>query len=359
MDPSAAGPSRQVHIPPPAPASESTSDAYARLSFAPASQAQILRAHQRDTSQVQRLIELTSELLRSLAGTRWLAHKQTVIDLLVRAVYLFLTFGRGARTLGEEYTDILPYATWKRRIPSRRRRFMTILLLLLPSLLTSPSSVAYLRSSSNTYDDDRPSQLQTVKKRLASFIESPWGQALPELHVIAFMFRGRFFEFGKRLTGISYVSTLPPRPPEQLPPSYEPLGLMLLLPLVYRFFPRRTSSIETPAPIPSTIQPGSTHLLSPPLTPPATPFQTIIFSKAATYDTPNTYLTPDALALPERQCTLCLEPRGTGEGSGGTVAVTECGHIFCWGCLGGLDKLECPLCRQTLRMERLVAAYNL
>jgi peroxin-10 len=55
-------------------------------------------------------------------------------------------------------------------------------------------------------------------------------------------------------------------------------------------------------------------------------------------DEPNTYLTPDAADIRDRQCTLCLEPRGTGQGSGGTVAVTECGHVFCWGCLGGLDK---------------------
>lgn len=97
--------------------------------------------------------------------------------------------------------------------------------------------------------------------------------------------------------------------------------------------------------------------------------------KPADYDEPNTYLTPEAQALPERQCTLCLESRGTGQDSGGTVAVTECGHVFCWCCLGSLEKVsvvslplrafelmhqaECPLCRQSLRMERLIAAYNL
>ena len=81
-------------------------------------------------------------------------------------------------------------------------------------------------------------------------------------------------------------------------------------------------------------------LLSPPLTPLLTPVETVLLTKSTSYDTPNTYLTPSALAIPERQCTLCLEPRGTGEGSGGTVAVTECGHVFCWGCLGGLEKVK-------------------
>lgn len=93
--------------------------------------------------------------------------------------------------------------------------------------------------------------------------------------------------------------------------------------------------------------------------PVAAPQDSVVVTADMDYDAPNTYLNEEARDLPERQCTLCLESRGTGEGSGGTVAVTECGHIFCWGCLGGLDKMECPLCRQALRMERLVAAYNL
>ena len=97
-----------------------------------------VRAHQRDTSQIRRLIDLTSEVLRSIAGgsflrhsggtvlsslgTRWLAQRLTIVDLLVRAVYLGLTFGRGAQTLGEEYTDILPCAPAHRRLPSRKVR---------------------------------------------------------------------------------------------------------------------------------------------------------------------------------------------------------------------------------------------
>jgi hypothetical protein len=45
-----------------------------------------------------------------------------------------------------------------------------------------------------------------------------------------------------------------------------------------------------------------------------------------------TILTPSDLQLQQRHCPLCLNPRGTTEESGGT-AVTECGHIFCWGCI--------------------------
>ncbi len=181
------------------------------------------------------------------------------------------------------------------------------------------------------------------------------GQSLCEIHMVAFMLWGKFFEFGKRLTGISYVSTLrvqdlqlksslqistlPARPPEQQAPGYEALGVMLVLPILYRLFQRPLPLFESTQTAPTA--PRTMILpLSPPLTPPLTANETIVLSKPALYDDRNTYLTPSVLALPERQCTLCLEPRGTGEGSGGTVAVTECGHVFCWGCLGGLEKVQ-------------------
>lgn len=139
-----------------------------------------------------------------------------------------MTFGRGSQTLGEEYTDILPFAEGRKRTPSRRvtigffrairlldvpqltksqRRLLTILFLLLPSILASPSIVAYLRSAST--DETVDSSLWArSKRRLAQFLDSPVGQSIPEIHLVTFMLWGRFFEFGKRLTGTTYV-----RPP--------------------------------------------------------------------------------------------------------------------------------------------------
>ncbi|OCF42542.1 peroxin-10 [Kwoniella heveanensis CBS 569] len=346
---------------------------YGSLSFQLASQEQILRSYQRDSAQVYRLTDLVSEVLRSIAGTRWLAHKQLIIDLMVKAVYLSLTFGRGSLTIGEEYTDILPLASRTRRKPSAKRRLATILFLIFPSILISPMTTNYLRAASTPFLEDTSSDPRSRLKRrlkgtLLHLLGSPFAKILPEVHMVAFLFSGRFFEFARRLTGVSYISTLPAKRPEQRSPSYEPLGLLMLLPILYRLFPRRTHGhgsdadpgftasrgLGLPTPVKDDILP-----LSPPLTLPLSAEQTLLLSTSESYDTPNTYLTEDALQLAERQCTLCLEPRGTGEGSGGTVAVTECGHVFCWGCLGGLEKLECPLCRQALRMERLVAAYNL
>ena len=94
-----------------------------------------VRAQQRDTSLVQQLTHLSSDVIRSALGesygmerlfrqlmknigSRWILNHETLLAGLVRAVYLILLLGRGHQTLGEEYTDIL--AT-RKRSPVRRR----------------------------------------------------------------------------------------------------------------------------------------------------------------------------------------------------------------------------------------------
>ena len=61
-----------------------------------------------------------------------------------------------------------------------------------------------------------------------------------------------------------------------------------------------------------------------------------------------------ARARASRTCTLCLEERTDS-------CATECGHLFCWGCIvgWGREKAECPLCRQGLNLTRLLPIYNL
>lgn len=53
------------------------------------------------------------------------------------------------------------------------------------------------------------------------------------------------------------------------------------------------------------------------------------------------------------KCTLCMDSR---QPHRGTSVVTECGHLFDWTCIMGWlsEKGECPLCRQTVRVNRVV-----
>ena len=166
------------------------------------------------------------------------------------------------------------------------------------------------------------------------------------MNTLAFLLGGRFLELGRRLTGLSYVSPLRMSGADdevsathvrsQEKRSYEPLGVLLALPLVFRLLlwyrgeRPPTTGVADVVPV----QEGDEDDL---------PASSTNADKPASSDRPNTYLTSEAQEIDERQCTLCLEPRGSGEGSAGTVAVTECGHAFCWGCLGNLDKVSTSL----------------
>lgn len=55
-----------------------------------------------------------------------MAQKQMIIELFIKGIYLSLTLGRGSQTLGEEYTDILPYSPRRKFSPSKTVRLSNI-----------------------------------------------------------------------------------------------------------------------------------------------------------------------------------------------------------------------------------------
>ncbi|CED85053.1 peroxisome assembly protein per8 (peroxin-10) [Phaffia rhodozyma] len=87
--------------------------------FTPAGQPEILRAYQRDQAQISQLSILIQDTFRALFGSRDLLIHEGILGALSSLIYYSLTFGIGTRTIGEEYTDILPFALTTRRLPSR------------------------------------------------------------------------------------------------------------------------------------------------------------------------------------------------------------------------------------------------
>jgi peroxin-10 len=85
-----------------------------------------------------------------------------------------------------------------------QRRFLTILFLLLPSILAFTPGIASLRPPTEN-DNTSQSPIAKLRTRIARFVASPLGQTLPEMHMVLFLCGGRFFEFGRRVTGLRYV----------------------------------------------------------------------------------------------------------------------------------------------------------
>lgn len=141
-----------------------------------------------------------------------------------------------------------------------------------------------------------------------------------------------------------------PANPNQRPPSYSLLGILLAIRLTYRLhslvtsiFPKSTardsdpatqsSSHESQAPRQETDK--NTFIDSAPITN-LVPRSLVVAAAAEGEDGKDLWgdrTVLDVESLPEevraaRRCALCLEERTAS-------SVTECGHVFCWTCIVG------------------------
>jgi len=316
-------------------------------SFPSAQQAQIIRSNQRDVFQVSSLREQTENVIRSYLGTRWLTRKEKEIDLLVNLVYYGLTTGLATQTLGEEYTDIWSHSSHSERPLSRQHRAALVFLPTLTSYILKKSSNALPPSN----------KLSLILRQLPNVLE-----LLSEVNLAIFYIRGTYYSPVKRALGIRYLSSTPDNPNAR-PPSYSLLGVLLVIRLLYRLitfarsFSRANQSTTTKGKrfVADTSQ--ETYIDDRPVSAMLGPESPEGDPPVPAEEDEHTIL--DISQIPEnvrngRNCTLCLEERTAS-------CATECGHLFCWNCIvgWGREKAECPLCRQSLDLTRLLPIYNL
>ncbi|KZO97914.1 hypothetical protein CALVIDRAFT_65398 [Calocera viscosa TUFC12733] len=309
-----------------------------------ATQPQIIRAHQRDHFFLAAFKEQADSVLRSFLGTRTLSRWEGEANLLIRAFYLSLTFGRGLQTLGEEYTDVYQVSARSGRFPSHRLRAIHVALSTLPGYILSRLS--------------RLPNLQRYQtaSNLLVLIQTLLGGAM-DVNLALFYFQGRYYSLLNRLLSLRPHTMSPPGPGVQ-PPSYGLLGILLSLRLAHRLYTflslslRAASAPDTSA-IPSKpksadnatfIDTKPVSLLLKPRDPDDKGPDHALFDLSK--------LTPEQHGA--RRCVLCLEERTA-------TSATVCGHLFCWTCVVDWtrEKPECPLCRQRIDLQSLVPIYNL
>jgi len=319
---------------------------YGLPSFPQAQQAQIIRANQRDTYHVASLREQVEAVLRSWLGTRWLTRWDKEIELLVKLGYYGLTAGRAVQTLGEEYTDIWPHSLVEQRWPSTRARAALILLPTLPTYL--------LARSASRLSGAGPRAVYLLKA-LPKVLE-----VFSEVNLAIFYLRGTYYDLVKRALRIQHVSSLP-QDPHTRPPSYSVLGILIAVRLLYRLtaFMRSASgsAIKGKELARNHTRGKETYIDDQPVSSFLGPVNPEGEPARPAEEDGRTIL--DIPSIPSnmragRSCTLCLEERTDS-------CATECGHLFCWSCIvgWGREKAECPLCRQSLNLIRLLPIYNL
>ncbi|KAG1841308.1 Pex12 amino terminal region-domain-containing protein [Suillus subalutaceus] len=312
--------------------------------FPDAQQAQIIRANQRDLFHVASLREQAESVLRSWLGTRWLTRWDKEVELAVKLMYYGLSVGRAVQTLGEEYTDIWEYSS-DGRTPSRSLRAALILFPTLPS---------YVLARWGSHIGALNPKVGELLKALQVCLEVG-----TEINLAVFYLRGTYYDLVKRVLGIRHVSSIPENPHVR-PPSYSLLGILIAIRLLYRlvtFLRSRSQAASEKSSGKRSLDSTNEMFID------DRPVSTLLGVSASESDVKpaeedkNTIL--DITSIPPRQragrtCTLCLEERTDS-------CATECGHLFCWGCIvgWGREKAECPLCRQALSLTRLLPIYNL
>ncbi|ELU44597.1 pex2/pex12 amino terminal region domain-containing protein [Rhizoctonia solani AG-1 IA] len=275
-------------------------------SFPPATQAQIIRSNQKDLQHITQLREQISDIIRNYLGSRWLYRREAEVELAANVLYSSITCLRAA----------------------------LILLPGLPSYIHSKLSSQMANNSS----------LYTYLRALPAIVETA-----AEINLVFFYMTGTYYisTLIKLKTQIS--SILPD--PNARPPSYSFLGILMCIRLLHRlyiFLDKQLKFLEPPPPA----QPTNALALSdsqPLLAPQDGDIQqhqyidTRSISDILVKQSEGSEVTVDpevdeftSLHIASidpglrvgRRCALCLEERTA-------TTSTECGHLFCWGCIVG------------------------
>lgn len=270
-----------------------------------------------------------------------------------------MTSLRATQTLGEEYVGMWPYDANSKAFPSRKLRAALVLLPTLPSYIVSKLAGRLPNGTS----------FQTCLRALPAIFE-----VAVELNLALFYLSGTYNSLAKRMLAVRHVSSTLPDPNAR-PPSYSFLGVLMCIRLLHRLYTlldKKFKALDPPAPVPPTN--ALALSVSTPLISQESDIQqrqyidsrplAQILQRAEDSDSPLDAEADEFTALrvatidpgmrTGRRCALCLEERTA-------TTSTECGHLFCWGCIAGWgeEKAECPLCRQSLKTTRLLPVYNL
>ena len=258
---------------------------------------------------------------------------KTFTDLL----YLSLTTLRNARTLGEEYCDILHVESSTSKLPALRCRLGFILTtILVPYFITKSLPRFRSRLRQNLQSSLSAQQLDikpaTYTARIKTyFLENldtlTSSENLLAVHLGLFYFTGAYYHLSKRIWGLRYIFTKRLLPHEQRV-GYEVLGLLLLAQLVTQGYFHVSSTFSHSSTI--TQEGEGVNLVTNGLS-------------GGVVTNPDTHAPDPGRSGPKydledekvmrfmsgdsgRKCTLCLE-------SMKDPTATGCGHVFCWSCI--------------------------
>lgn len=279
------------------------------------------------------------------------------IAVFGKALYFLATTVLGARTLGEEYVDIMYVNRLGRRMPLVRARTVFVgAYVFLPYII----SRVVLRLRARSDGQDTKGQAWSLSSALGLFFSSYISifDTITNLHVALFYFQGHFYSISKRIAGLRYVfGHNKDRHKIQKTGNYAMLGAVILLQFAVKLLLRIKQYSDTRViPRDDAVAEASTSGASvdtiATLKQLSEAYESVCTNEAVakkvTVDLANPAHLP-YVPLGSRSCMLCLAPMVN-------PSAANCGHMFCWECIVGWvrEHPECPLCRQVCIEQNLL-----
>ncbi|XP_012063113.1 PREDICTED: peroxisome biogenesis factor 10 [Atta cephalotes] len=272
-----------------------------------ASQAEILRSHQRDDDFIKFLREKLSDISQNFGVHRTLL-QYIRSDIPFKLLYFIFTSGMGNQTLGEEYTGIVQANLEQRRVPTLTVRILAAIL-----ECCGERTLLKLLQQLQTYVNHPHSELTPAAITFLNTLLSKLHTLIPIIilfHKGIFYIYGRYYSLGRRIAGLDYTKVHGLRPKDTVSWGLRLFGIATIIQCLLRIWQSGTAQNTTDVNISNAK--GISH-----------------------------------------NCQLCLEATAT--------TATLCGHLFCWNCLSEWLRVkpQCPYCREYVPPSRIVHLMNL
>lgn len=285
-----------------------------------------VRAHQKDAYFESLYKSLLQDILQFIKGQRFINAYPQEIGVLAKALYLPLTTLLGARTLGEEYVDLVYVNRTGKTLPRLLPRLGFVLsYALIPYIISK--IVKRLKNQEET-----GGLWSSYYKVLDTFLN---------LHVALFYFQGEFYSLSKRIFGLRYVFGHHKQPEQIQSGNYSLLGGIIVLQFIVKTL-MKLKTKETEEAYETNDDDSKIKSINQ------------LSQLSENYSPEFIIDLSDEKQLPylpesSRSCMLCLSPMVN-------PSAANCGHMFCWDCIVDWirEHPECPLCRQQCLEQHLL-----
>lgn len=287
------------------------------------------------------------DVFHLLKGQRFVNTHPEEIAVTAKALYYVLTTVIGARTLGEEYVDLVYVNRLGKRLTKLYSRVLfTASFVILPYIVTRV--VRKIKSTSDSSKDWATRILTSYPNLLDTIMN---------IHIALFYFQGLFYSISKRIFGLRYVFGHNKDPQKLLKTgNYTLLGSVMLFQFLVKFLiwvkqetDERNKTDEEKQQLQSQTQSHETFYKLEQLERLQEQLKTDEkLNEKVQIDLNDSKELP---YIPEasRSCMLCLSPMVD-------PSAANCGHMFCWECIVDWvrEHPECPLCRQLCLEQNLL-----